>query len=47
MYIQIQYIRVIWCSLFLLIGYTHGLQLGTGDMYEVGVYVVIYGHTQS
>jgi hypothetical protein len=47
MYIQIQFIRVIWCSLFLLVSYTHGLELATEDVYEDGVYVFIYGHTWS
>jgi len=45
MYIQIQSIRVICCSLFLLDGDTHGLQLAIGNVYKVGVYVFIYGHT--
>jgi hypothetical protein len=31
----------------LLVGYTHGLQLATGNLYEAGVHVFIYGHTRS
>jgi hypothetical protein len=45
MYRQIQSIRVICCSLFLLAGDTHGLQLATKDVYETGVHVFIYGYT--
>ena len=46
MYKQIQYIRVICCSLFLVVGYTNGLQLATGNVYEAWVHVFIYGHTR-
>jgi hypothetical protein len=47
MYRRIQSIRVIYCSLFLLVGDIHDLQLITGDVYETEVYVFIYGHTRS
>ena len=43
----IQPIQVIYCSLFLLAGYTHSLQLAIGNVYEAGVHVFIYGHTRS
>jgi hypothetical protein len=47
MYKWIQSIWVIYCSLFLLIGDTHDLQLATENVYEVEVHVFIYGHTRS
>jgi hypothetical protein len=47
MYRRDQSIQVICYFLFLLTGDTHGLQLATGDVYEVGVHVFFYGHTQS
>jgi len=47
MYKRIQPIRVIYCSLFLLAGHTHGLQLSIKDMYEAEVYFFIYGDTRS
>jgi hypothetical protein len=47
MSIRIQFIQVIYRSLFLLAGYTRGLQLATKDMYEARVHVFIYGHTYS
>jgi hypothetical protein len=40
-------LSMICCSLFLLAGCTNGLQLATEGVYEVGVHVFIYGHTQS
>jgi hypothetical protein len=45
MYRRIQFIRIIYYSLFLLADDTHDLQLATGDVYKVEVYVFIYGHT--
>jgi hypothetical protein len=47
MYKQIQSIKVICRFLFLLVGYTHGLQLATRDVYKVGFHVFIYGYTRS
>jgi fumarate reductase subunit C len=47
MYRRIQSIWVIYCSLFLLAGDTHDVQLATRDVYEVGVQVFIYSHTRS
>jgi hypothetical protein len=47
MYKQIQSIRVIYCSLFLLADDTQGLQLATWDVYEAEVHVFLYGHTGS
>jgi len=46
-YKQIQPIHVICCSLFLLASHTYGLQLATGDVYEAGVHIFIYGDTKS
>jgi hypothetical protein len=46
-YKRIQPFWVIYCSLFLLAGYTHGLQLATGNLYEARVHVFIYGQTWS
>jgi len=46
MYRRIQSIRVICCSLFLLVGDTHSLQLAIRNVYEVRVHVFIYGHTR-
>jgi len=39
MYRHIPSIRVIYCSLFLLVGDTHGLQLAIRNMYEFKVHV--------
>jgi hypothetical protein len=36
---------VICCSLFLLAGNTHDLQLAIEDMYETEIHVFIYNHT--
>jgi hypothetical protein len=47
MYKWIQFIRVIYCYLFLLADDTQGLQLVTWDVYEVGVHVFLHGHTGS
>jgi hypothetical protein len=47
MYRRIQSIWVICYSLFLLAGYSNYLQLATKDVYEAGVYVFIYNHTES
>jgi hypothetical protein len=47
MYKHIQSIQVIYCSLFLLVGDAHSLQLTTRDVYEVEVHVFIYNHTMS
>jgi len=44
MYKQIQSIRVICYSLFMLDDYTYGLQLAIEDVYEAKVHVFIYGH---
>jgi len=47
MYRQIQSIRIICCSLFLLANNTHGLQIVIGYVYQVEVHVFINGHTKS
>jgi hypothetical protein len=42
-----RHIQVIFCSLFLLVGYIHGLQLTNEDVYEIEVHIFIYIDTRS
>jgi hypothetical protein len=47
MYKRIQFIRVIYYFLFLLVDNTYGLQLAIRDVYETGIHAFIYGHMRS
>jgi len=47
MYKYIQFIWVIYYTLFLSVSDTHGLELTIRDVYEAEIHIFIYSHTQS